>query len=362
MQVVFFTADHEGCGFYRCLMPAVWLNRLGLAEAYCSHSFTHKGEQVQNYKSFYSKELLRIAEASVATPKTTQDVLVTMSDVDVCVYQRQSNEFALVHMRTMKKAGKKVFVEYDDWLLGKITSPHAKKVFQDPRRREIIELMAYEADGLIVSTEALKSFFSEYNSNIYVCPNSLDLDIWRWKDSRALASVGYAGSHCHNDDFKSIELAMWRTNKKYRLKFMNFIPEFLAGYEYIKGVEIEQYPETLSGLFSIGIIPLYRNDFNQAKSSIKFFEYTMAGIMTIAENWGPYQCIEDGVTGLLVDGDWQEKIDWAMTHPVEVEIILQEAQKRMIDKYMIQDHAYKWASAFEDVLKPNIITKEEVHV
>src|SRR3972149_7740875 len=182
MQIVFFTADHEGCGFYRCLMPAVWLNRVGLAEAYFTHSFTHKGEQVQNYKSFYSKELLRIAEASVATPKTTQDVLVTMSDVDVCVYQRQSNEFALVHMRTMKKAGKKVFVEYDDWLLGKITSPHAKKVFQDPRRREIIELMAYEADGLIVSTEALKSFFSEYNSNIYVCPNSVDLHLWQWKD------------------------------------------------------------------------------------------------------------------------------------------------------------------------------------
>ena len=83
----------------------------------------------------------------------------------------------------------------------------------------------------------------------------------------------------------------------------------------------------------------------------------MAGIATISENWGPYQCIENEVTGLLVDGDWQEKIDWAMANPEEMEILLKNAQKKVVEEYRIQDHAYKWASAFEDVLKPNMIIK-----
>jgi len=341
-------------------MPAIWLNKTGLATAWCSYSFTDKGEQVTDYKSFYSKELFHRAEASIAIPKTTQDVLNTMSDVDICIYQRQSSEFALSHMRTMKKAGKKVFVEHDDWLLGNITSPYAKKIFKEPRRREIIELMAYEADGLIVSTEDLKRFFSEFNDNIYVCPNSIDLDLWRWKDMRASVSIGYAGSHCHNDDFKNIELAMWRANKKYQLKFMNFAPDFLSGYEYIKGVEIEHYPKALSGLFSIGIIPLRRNDFNKAKSSVKFLEYSMAGIATIAENWGPYQCIEDGITGLLVDGDWQDKIDWAIDHPAEIEIMLLNAQNLVFRSYKIQDHINKWANAFGITNNYNVTIGETV--
>jgi glycosyltransferase involved in cell wall biosynthesis len=63
----------------------------------------------------------------------------------------------------------------------------------------------------------------------------------------------------------------------------------------------------------VGIAPLRSTTFNEAKSPIKFLEYSAIGMPTVASHGHPYQdVIEDGVNGRLVSEDpseWFKAID-----------------------------------------------------
>lgn len=61
----------------------------------------------------------------------------------------------------------------------------------------------------------------------------------------------------------------------------------------------------------IMISPMVHNDFNLAKSNIKWLESAMLGACFLGERWGEYaRTVEDGVTGHLADSpeEWREKL------------------------------------------------------
>jgi hypothetical protein len=118
-----------------------------------------------------------------------------------------------------------------------------------------------------------------------------------------IQTIGYMGSSSHLRDLATVtpQIAdLLRTRPKLhfetlglpapdtlKAEFGNRVREF--GYS-------RSYPDFLHTLYELdwdlGLAPLVKDDFNQAKTATKFVEYTAAGIPTLAENIDPYASVD----------------------------------------------------------------------
>src|SRR4030067_3428431 len=191
-KVVFLMADNWACGLYRCYMPALWLNKTGLAEAYCSFHGAKIGRKPVDYSMFRGFGLQN--DAGLIGDKffvSEEELWAEYAGVDAVVYQRQERDIALSHLRFMKAHGKRVYCEFDDSLTGHPIKATAKH-WQSPEKVKLYTLMCEEATGVIVTSEALGSEFRRLNSNILVLPNSIDCT--QYRDGMAGFFFGWSGS------------------------------------------------------------------------------------------------------------------------------------------------------------------------
>jgi len=244
MRAVFFPSDTSAVGFYRMYMPSIHLNRSGLMEAYISHSLASIGEKIYDYGPLFTEEILRRDLANEGFVDN-DEVLRRFDSIDTVIYHRQANVQTIKHMEMMKKAGKYVLVEHDDFLID-YTNPTDKvrEHFHEPIRRKYLEEMYSVADGIVVSTDSLAECFKTYSDNVMVCPNSVDIDVW--PDSKPVDNdkVIFAGSFTHRADLDLIKPLLTELGDRFHV----------LGFDYPKGVnlnwvDISQYPKTLSGNF-----------------------------------------------------------------------------------------------------------------
>lgn len=342
-KVLFYLNDTTGCSFYRCFMPALWLNKIGIAEAYCSYGLFSKGKKADDYSLFYSGELLKSAQADRRITLTPYEFEKEFEDIDTVIYQRQSNASALVHLRAMKKLGKQVYVEHDDWMFGDTGLHDVNRIYADRNRRELFKVICRESDGIIVSTEFLGELFKDFNDNIIVCPNTIDPELWQWQDVRSPEmSIGFAGSASHLRDFKYVPLHT--LIKIAPVRFVGLNPR-VNGIEVDGWIPIENYPREISGAFRLGLAPLKRNDFNASRSALKWMEYSMAGICTVAEDFGPYKVIDNGVDGFTINGDWIDTLNYLSDFPSVAEACVKSAQERILSDFSIHAGVHRWQEA-----------------
>jgi hypothetical protein len=342
MSVTFLCSDLRGCGFYRCYMPAVGMNRAG-ADAYFSHRLDEVGEKFTDYEPFYSEELAWKAKSKGVIDTKNDEFERIFDGIDTVVYQYPADETVIKHQQLMQSFGKRTFVEYDDWNFGLKGHPFkpTRDFWHNPKIRAMAETMCREATGLIVTTEHLGEKMSQFNDNIMVLPNSIDETMWSAGTSDV--SIGYAASEGHKRDLRYIGLALWRISKKWPVRFMGCPPEGVTGAEFIGSSTLKGYPEFLKGAFSIGIAPLIRDEFSISKSPIKWFEYSLAGIATVAENYPPYSdVITHGETGYLCDGNWEEILTYLAENPEEVARIVENARKEVLEKYTLDKNTDRW--------------------
>lgn len=352
MGIVFFPSDTEACGFYRMYMPAIYLNRLGI-EAYISHSLAYKGERIFDYRPLHTKEILK-RDMHRFGDMPIDRVLNNFRDIDVIVYHRQGNIDTVRHMAIMKNAGKRVYVEHDDWILDD-SNPTVKvrKHFFNPQIRRCLEDMYHMADGIIVATEELSLRFQPYNNNVIVCSNSIDIGLWGDMIPIDEDSIGFAGSFSHRKDIEMIAGVLWGFRKDYPLKFMGMNP-MLSNAKVHEWVDIGDYPKKLSGAFSVGVAPLKRCGFNACRSYIKWAEYSMAGIAVVAEDFGPYQMIRQGIDGYKCTGttQWQDAITTLLNDKYKRIDMVNQARARIVSTYSIDKNIQKWVSVFSSRRQP----------
>jgi len=101
---------------------------------------------------------------------------------------------------------------------------------------------------------------------------------------------------------------------------------------YSRWIPVDKYGKVLN-YYSPDIIvsPMLHNDFNLAKSNLKWLESGAVGACFMGERWGEYQrTVLDGVTGALADGesDRTEKLLWLCTeHDARKEIAAEGAKE-----------------------------------
>jgi glycosyltransferase involved in cell wall biosynthesis len=155
------------------------------------------------------------------------------------------------------------------------------------------------------------------NPNVKVLPNMLPADGWDYPQPRVQREdkvvLGWAGSTSHGGDFRVIDGVVQQLLDRYphvELVIAGGPPEQeLAAHErirYLEPTDIQHYP-TLLEHFDVGLIPLADTAFNKSKSDLKFVEYGMLGIPSVASKLEPYErTVKNGENGFLATSpkDW----------------------------------------------------------
>jgi GT2 family glycosyltransferase/Flp pilus assembly protein TadD/glycosyltransferase involved in cell wall biosynthesis len=234
----------------------------------------------------------------------------------------------------------------------------------------LIEEYIKNADLVTVSTERLKSYLSKYNQNILVLSNFLDTKLWennwRLRKKADPIKVLFSGTNTHERDLQiiedaienvicefgdKIEIMLWGNSNKKLKKYQQVkeLHRFTSDYaEYarlLKNSEID-----------FAIIPLEEHPFNQAKSEIKWLEYSVCKIPGIYSNLDAYnRVIKSGKTGILVNNtveEWYQAIRKFIIEPKYIEMIRRNAYEAVNLNHSVSKNSYRWLDAYKNTISP----------
>lgn len=332
MKITFFRNDYTanavrqaddeygGVGYYRIIKPAQFLK--GHDVTVVGAGLFKKGETAEKQWTRIFKDCDIFWTTYFSDPKVASAMF----------YHRD-------------KLKKKVIIDIDDNYLDIATTHPLYDRFKPTKKeRAYLSTILTFADAITVSTETLKQRISEHLKKIYgiekqifVIPNMNDIKDWNFKQAKKNKDkivIGYSGSNSHYDDLEMIFPALAKIMDKH--KNIYFESMGALGKENIKIFEcfseeaklrcdilpstwtFKEYPKHLASMkWDIAIAPLTDSFFTRSKSCIKFFEYSMFKIPTIASRVYPYyvpnfgrEIITNEVNGLLVkQNEWFDAIE-----------------------------------------------------
>jgi glycosyltransferase involved in cell wall biosynthesis len=231
---------------------------------------------------------------------------------DVVVWQMLDFQHSLDFWMDMRNRHQKPFLMEIDDFVSDIPVENAGFEQLRPggiRHRVMMEQMRL-SDALVVSTPYLAKQYEGMNENIFVIPNSIDLDEWdgayesQKKGSRT--RIGWIGGGSHNADLEMV-LPVIEEICKNDVWFycIHGVPDSFKNKRNVywthKWSKINLYPKFLGSFkFDIGIAPLVDNNFNRGKSNLRWLEYSALKIPTVASPLPDFsRSIEQGKTGFL---------------------------------------------------------------
>lgn len=240
-------------------------------------------------------------------------------DCDVIVLQRYMHMKVLPDMKKAQAAGQVILNDVDDWYWG-LSEKNAAYEVSDARKHPDENIQWYkniieECDGVIASTPFLFNKLSEWNENIVLHSNYVDIKqfekVERFKDDSNKLVVGWMGSTSH----RSGDLEILRPYSSSISKFARWhhtgdivapsVPRFYKEIGVNAGVVttspfLPPYRLQDGFKFQVGIVPLTDLPFNHAKSYIKGLEYAAAGVPFVA-SWSPQyaELVETHGIGIL---------------------------------------------------------------
>lgn len=294
----------------------------------------------------------------------------TADSSEILIFQRA---FTCDFVKTLirdNRQNKVIIYEMDDDLLN---IPKSNPVFEKYRsiKSKIIEMIRF-ADGVTVTTEYLKRKLLEYNKNVYVLPNLIDLKVWfpgrrQSKRKNSQLTIGYSGTITHEKDLEIVIPLVKKIKDKYKdkvvFKFIGCIPSEFIGIEGIEydrgGYEYKEYAQKLmnSGI-DIALAPLEDNEFNRAKSNIKYLEYSISRIPGVYSDITPYSSsINSGVNGFLAKDDptdWYKKTILLIENDKLRNDMVNNAFNDVVFDYALQKKYYLWYDLYCSLLEAKI--------
>jgi glycosyltransferase involved in cell wall biosynthesis len=275
LKIYGWSAGHTGCGQYRIGLP-MW--GLGLA-----------GHDARAFS---------VLEGDI--PDDTDVVVGQLLYDDI----RQDDWTALAERPGRRPV---LIAEIDDdlWNIHK-TNTDARGLTA-PEVLARLETNLRIADAVTVTTEPLAEVVRQFNPNVFVLPNCIDLNLLTFQRTQPeRLTVGWAGGSSHFNDFSPMRANLrqfMRRNPGLDLHFVgqDYRPLFnLPNTRWTTwNNNLVDYIHSLD--FNIGLAPLAYDVFNRSKSDVKVLEYASLGIPAIASDFGPYAAsITHGVTGFLV--------------------------------------------------------------
>ena len=238
------------------------------------------------------------------------DLNINYDKYENIIIQLPSDEIWIPQIKEWRKEGKKIFYECDDFIHGihNIKDHKFKSAFAKKRVRKYVDIMKI-CDGIICSTKFLANEYKKYNSNVYVCENGIDTNLYNnmpiyYEDDRVI--LGWSGGTGHLQAVKSwfgeiLSVMSYTKNAHFLTCGANYADQAAQLYPEraiaIPWTTIENYPFIINA-FDISIAPSHDSKYFKSKSDLRWLEAGASGNAVIA-NPITYKNIEDGVTGVL---------------------------------------------------------------
>lgn len=214
---------------------------------------------------------------------------------------------------------------------------------------EMHRMLTPHMDALIVSTDFLADLYSEHHDEIYVCPNSLDMDDWGFErpEPDGILRIVYYGSISHSVDTPLVTKALkWASKQKdVEIHTVGFVPQDWS-FDFHPTPWFNDLAGARESLFrfDIGVAPLKGTKWSNCKSDVKVLEYAAAGVLPLASNAVPYRGWDS--SGILVnDGDWMEVIRHHVLNREQVSFKANAFREEVLAKRTIQDSIHLWRDA-----------------
>ena len=307
---------------------------------------------------------------------------------DVVVFSRHYDQPAIMGclVEVAKQMGKLIVYETDD-LLQKVEQNIGKHAY-DPngmkKQLEFVNWLIPEADLVTVTTPYLANFYKNEMKakETAVLPNYYDPQRWKylyaykklrdfWRKKilrRKTIRIGWQGGNNHFlKNFNYLVEPLNELHKKYGTKFEFVVfsgndprVDLFAGdkdkrkflefdFEHRQSVDIFKFPRALAELdLDLGLIVVEDNEFSRGKSNIKWMEYSLLGIPSIASRCEPYL----STNSLLVDNSkeqWFNALESLLLSEDKRDKMSIEARK-MVLGYNIRHHAWKWSKTFREAI------------
>jgi glycosyltransferase involved in cell wall biosynthesis len=235
------------------------------------------------------------------------------------------------------------------------------------RNKKLKEALT-KVHGATTTTLTLRNYIAEYNENVAIIPNAIDPELFadvtantRGKDEIRMV---WSGGSTHFSDLMAIKPHVGSLMEKY--KSLHFYVVGTAFKGFLKELPEERVHTSpwlradghgfrLSCLDGdIGICPINDTPFNRNKSSVKYYEYSMAGMATVAAGIPPYtDDIADDINGLLYSdlSEFESKVVELIEDPLKRAEIASEGLKYVKKCRDVNDIAKDWVEYLLAVAK-----------
>jgi len=357
-NVLFLGGDMHGCGYIRSFLPSFMVNKYS-----------------EKYNALFSFK----------TP------IELVHWADIIIWQRQDASVFEGFLLAAKQIGKIQIYETDD-NMHEIPMSNPVYFKFNPSKECFYNSVKWmtTCDAMIVSTPPLKEYYEENaGTNCTVIKNSVDITKVCTKpeiDSDRVRIV-WSGSDTHLDDLKIIQPVIKRLKDEYgkKIKFtmvgyngVSTLPFKEEEYEengekkkqiiykrvdldmkydkYISWIRpVDTYIERLAGMyFDIGLCPLEDTKFNRSKSNLKWLEYSLCGVATVASNVEPYKDIENGINGVIVPNDeksWYKAIKALIENKELRNKLSKKAKESVVEKYNINENWVEYENLFDKLME-----------
>lgn len=329
-----------------------------------------------------------------AHPSLHADLLVTSGltyedqSVDVVVVDRLwrpdiSSALAEGLAESVRRAGARLIYALDDNLLDlsprrlPLVSPSEPWPTED--HLWIVRFFLRHADGVLVTTQALRERLLEFNPNIAVIPQALDERLLVAGDAcrgdplfrPRKKIIGYMGTFTHDDDLLMILPALRTVCQRHphqiEIQIIGVVsqPDTLQALEDLPVRSVHPAPEeaeyplfmlwfTSRVRWDIAISPLQDTPFNRGKSDIKFLDYSAIGAPGIYSAVPAYaSTVRHGHTGWLAENDvdvWTEALETLLFDADLRAHLAQNATRYLYTQRTLAQSAHHWLSALDSLL------------
>ena len=271
---------------------------------------------------------------------------------DIFIFSRLLvEEQSLNFIEVIKKKGKKIIYDIDDYLIGAM--PKFLKSYKNyPSLKvkvDITKQLISKANLITVSTSEMQKKLNLLNSNTYVLPNGIDKNFVDHADNNEEGStdrlnIDLASTDTVDISMLSEALSQILDNNDCHLNVIGPISDQVkeisgGGHDNVSFHDKMSYQDFLLFLQkqknTIGFIPLDNSEFSNCKSPVKYIHYSSLGIPCVCSNVKPYnKIIEHGFNGFLANSteDWINYFNILKNKDTRKKIIF-NAKKNILKNY-----------------------------
>lgn len=354
----FYDAIPGGCTNVRMVMPGMLLTSIG-------HQVMVGEIGWKDGEGFVAVKPLERMKHRV--PGVITNYGYSFDKLDVVILKLFMHKDSTKYIELAKSYGQIVILDVDDHF-EQLPEDNLAFITTDPKRnpnnnRDHMIATYSIVDGIITSTKFLEERMRKYNKNVYRVPNSLDPKTFMYRLDSAgnKPTIGWVGMMMWRvNDLKDVSGPIKTVVEKNDLKFhhsgvMLDKPHWIAEALNIDETRLSTYtgarPQYYSHIFmpiDIGIVPLTKNQFNEAKSSLKGLEYSLSGIPFVASDTQEYRDLADIGAGRIAKSpkDWVKHLSKLIDPDVREE----DRQRNFAaaaNNFNLNVVKYKWSEAIE---------------